>query len=198
MQRWKDALLIILLEIIERKIQSFNLAATLQNYFFFRKVFKNKATFRLISIYLEMEILKLSDKIPIFFHSQDNWHPLSLVEAALRSNSDWLQWFIMSSGSGSGLRCGVQRGQCPVLPTVGAGVWGCERCHAPSSSLPTGPVWPPPPPLLTLGAGAGAREPAPLATLPTPLDTDQRSCSAQGSTIQWPSRVKQEFKVPLI
>ena len=65
------------------------------------------------------------------------------------------EWFIMSSGnSGSGVRCSgdggcrvssvVQPGQCPVLPTVGAGVWGCERCHAPSSSLPTGPVWPPP------------------------------------------------------
>ena len=184
MQRWKDALLIILLEIIERKIQSFNLAATLQNYFFFRKVFKNKAKtkhFRLISIYLEMEILKLFDKIQIFFHSQDNWHPLSLVEAALRSNSDWLQWFIMSSGSGSGLRWCVQRGQCPVLPTVGAGVWGCERCHAPSSSLPTGPVWPPP-----LPSSQSEPELEPGSQLHWPL------CPLRWTQIRGPARRKDQ------
>ena len=75
-----------------------------------------------------------------------------------------------------------------------------ERCHAPSPVCPhsspqwpvsvrapplTGPVWPPSP----LGPHTRSRSQswsrAQLATLPTPLDTDQRSCSAHGSTIQF-------------
>ena len=91
------------------------------------------------------------------------------------------EWFIMSSGnSGSGVRCPgdggwrvssvpVQPGQCPVLPTVGAGVWEvpCSQprvpsllcsvpgvCQSPPPSLDLSGL--PPPSALTLGAGARA------------------------------------------